>query len=202
MSPHCRLVAGNGLNMISSTVRSAAVAFFLAVFFWDSLTSWGQVVDNPGFKALPRPINYATPLAPANGAKAVIVYGQDAPWTRSAAEALQKAVADWCGAKLELADDRAVTGEDTWLLADAYRNTPLVVLGNAQDNRVMHALGTRYLLQSNRSWPGGDRYYIRTVFEPFVADVNYIVLEASNQAGMDAAAAKFVELLKGFPAAA
>ena len=64
----------------------------------------------------------------------------------------------------------------------------------------MHALGTRYLLQSNRSWPGGDRYYIRTVFEPFVADVNYIVLEASNQAGGDAAAAKFVELLKGFPA--
>ena len=64
----------------------------------------------------------------------------------------------------------------------------------------MHALGTRYLLQSNRSWPGGDRYYIRTVFEPFVADVNYIVLEASNQAGGDAAAAKFIELLKGFPA--
>jgi hypothetical protein len=24
----------------------------------------GQIVDNPGFKALPRPINYATPLAP------------------------------------------------------------------------------------------------------------------------------------------
>lgn len=185
--------------MISSTVRIAAVAFFLALFFWGSSALCGQVVDNPGFNALPRAINYATPLA-ASGVKAVIVYGKDAPWTKSAAEAVQKAVADWCGIKLELADDRAVTGEDTWLLADAYRKTPLIVLGNAQDNRVMHALGTQYLLQSNRSWPGGDRYYIRTVFEPFVAEVNYIVLEASNQAGMDAAAAKFAELLKGFPA--
>ena len=44
----------------------------------------------------------------------------------------------------------------------------------------MHALGTRYLLQSNRSFPGGDRYLIRTIFEPFVADVNIIALEAST----------------------
>jgi hypothetical protein len=29
-----------------------------------------QVVDNPGFKALPRPINYATPLAPAGSSGA------------------------------------------------------------------------------------------------------------------------------------
>src|SRR3990170_2892266 len=145
--------------MNASTVRIVAGTFFLALFFWDTFASCGQA-DNPGFKALPRPINYATPLAPANGAKAMIVYGKDAPWTKSAAEAVQKAVADWCGAKLELADDRAVTGEDTWLLADAYRKTPLIVLAN----------------------------------------VNYIVLEASNQAGMDAAAAKFAELLKGFPA--
>ena len=186
--------------MTFSTVRIAAVAFFLALLVWGGSASCGPAVDNPGFKALPRAINYATPLAPANGAKAVIVYGKGAPWTKSAAEVVQKAVADWCGVRLELADDRAVTAEDTWLLTDIYRKTPLVVLGNAQDNRVMHALGTRYLLQSNRSWPGGDRYYIRTVFEPFLAGVNYIVLEASNQAGMNAAAAKFAELLKGFPA--
>jgi hypothetical protein len=160
----------------------------------------GQIVDSPGFKALPRPINYATPLAPKDGAKAVIVYGKDAPWTKAAAQAVQKAVQDWSGLKIELADDRTVTSEDTWLLTDAYRKTPMVVLGNAQDNRLMHALGTRYLLQSNRNWPGGDRYYIRSVFEPFVADVNYVVLEASNQSGMDAAAAKFADLLKTFPA--
>ena len=35
-----------------------------------------------------------------------------------AAEAVQKAVADWCGAKLELTDDRGVTGEDAWLQED------------------------------------------------------------------------------------
>jgi hypothetical protein len=111
---------GQDLNMISVTVRIAAAACFLTSFSWDSSAARGQV-EAPGFQALPRPVNYATPLAPANGAKAVIVYGRDAPWTKSAAEAVQKAVADWCGAKRELADDRAVTGEDTWLLADAYR---------------------------------------------------------------------------------
>jgi hypothetical protein len=158
----------------------------------------GQTVDDHGFKALPRPINYATPLAPKEGAKAVIVYGKTAPWTREAAIAVQKAIQDWSGVKLEAADDRAVTSEETWLLNDAYRHTPLIVLGNAQDNRVMHAMGVRYLLRSNRSWPGGDRFFIRTVFEPFVADVNYVALEASNRAGMDAATAKFAEWVKTF----
>ncbi len=93
----------------------------------------GQIVDNPGFKALPRPIHYATPLAgtPANNSsekmagkdsvKAVIVYGKNAAWTQKAAEAVQKSIQDWSGAKLELADDRTVTSDETWLLADAWR---------------------------------------------------------------------------------
>ena len=67
----------------------------------------GQIVDNPGFKALPRPIHYATPLAgtPANNSsekmagkdsvKAVIVYGKNAAWTQKAAEAVQKSIQDW-----------------------------------------------------------------------------------------------------------
>jgi hypothetical protein len=154
------------------------------------------VTVNPGYKALVRPINYSMPLAPKDGPRAVIVYGKNAPWTQKAAEAVQKAVADWCGVKLDIADDRTVTSEDTWLLADAYRKTPLIVLGNAQDNRVLHALGTRYLSVSSRSWPGGDRYVIRSVFEPFVADVNYVAMEASTESGMNAALAKFAELLK------
>ena len=150
---------------------------------------------------MPRPISYATPLAPKDGPKAVIVFGKNAAWTQTAAEAVRKAIQEWSGVTLELADDRTVTSEETWLVADAYRRVPMIVLGNAQDNRVMHALGTRYLLQSNRTWPGGDRFIVRTVFEPFAADVNYIVLEASNQAGMDAAAAKFGDMLKTFPKA-
>ena len=155
----------------------------------------GQAVPvNPGYKALVRPIHYSMPLAPKDGPHALIVYGKNAPWTQKAAQALQKAVADWCGVKLELVDDQTVTNEDTWLLNDAYRKTPLIVLGNAQDNRVMHAMGVHFLLQSNRYWPGGDRYFIRSVFEPFVADVNYVSLEASTQAGMDGAVAKLGDL--------
>ena len=161
--------------------------------------AWRHVVDNPGFYALPRPIHYETPLCPKEGPRAVIVFGKEVPWTLKAAQSVQRAVQDWSGAKLEIADDRTITSEETWLQRNAYRKTPLIVLGNARDNRVMHALGTRYLLQSNRSRPGGDRFIIRTVFEPFVADVNYIVLEASGEAGMDGAVEKFRELLKTFP---
>ena len=133
------------------TRTTILLAISLAVYCSNALT---QVMDNPGFKALPRSINYATPLAPGQGAKAVIVYGKNAPWTKAAAEAVRKAVEDWSGVKLELADDRTVTSDETWLLNDAYVKAPLIAIGNAQDNRVMHALGTRYLLQSNRTWPG------------------------------------------------
>lgn len=158
-----------------------------------------QVVDNPGFRALPRPLRYETPLAPSEGPQAIIVYGRDAPETKRAAEAVQKAIATWSGHTLALADDREVTSEETWLLHDACRQTPLIVLGNAQNNRVMHALATRFLLRSNRTWPGGDRYIVRTVVEPFVANVNYLVLEASTEAGLNGAVARLTELLQSLP---
>ena len=48
-------------------------------------------------------------------------------------------------------------------------------------------------------YQGGDRYVVRSYFEPFVADTNWILLEASNAAGMDAAVAKFRQMLHGFP---
>jgi hypothetical protein len=174
----------------------AAVLSYSAV---NSGAGSAQVVDNPGFTALPRPVNYATPLASTSGVRAVIVYGKLAPWTQKAAEQVQQSIEAWSGAKLELVDDRTVTSEETWLLTDACRRTPLIVLGNAADNRVVHALGTRFLAQSSRCWPGGDRYTIRSVLEPFVADVNFIALEASTEAGLNGAVAKFAELLKTFP---
>jgi hypothetical protein len=180
-------------------MKLSTPALFVVLAALAASSALGQAAAPPGFKVLPRPIHYETPLGPAGGPSAVIVYGADAPWSREAAEAVQKAIQEWSGVTLALADDRAVTDEKTWLVADAYRRTPLVVLGNAQDNRVMHALGTRYLLQSNRTWPGGDRFIVRGVFEPFVADVNYIVLEASNAAGMAAAVAKFEQLLQSLP---
>ena len=183
---------------------SVGLKSLVAAVGYLTLLSFGGVadgqasLDNPSYKALVRPINYSTPLRTKEGTKAVIVYGKDAAWTQKAAQAVQKAILDWSGVKLELADDRNVTSDDTWLLTNAHLKTPLIVLGNARDNRVMHALGVNFLLHSNRSWPGGDRYVIRSVFEPFASDVNYVALEASTEAGMDAATAKFAELLKTF----
>ena len=158
-----------------------------------------EALDTNGFRALLRKLHYETPLCPEQGPRAVIVYGKNAAWTEAAAKQVQQAVQEWCGQKLEVLDDGAVTDEQTWLLHETRLKTPLIVLGNAQVNRVLHAMGTRYLVASSSFWPGGDRYLLRTVFEPFVADVNYVLLEASTETGIQAAAAKFAELLKSFP---
>jgi len=128
---------------------ACGVALLLASAALGPSSAFAQSGANPVFKALPRPIHYETLLNPREGPKAVIVYGKNAPWTRKAALAVQKAVLDWSGVKLELADDQTVTSDQTWLLTDAYRKTPLIVLGNGRDNRVIHALATRYLAQSN-----------------------------------------------------
>ena len=63
----------------------------------------------------------------------------------------------------------------------------------------MHQLGLLYLAVSNRTFPGGDRYTIRSLFEPFAADANCLAVEASTQAGLRAGVAKLGEMLKGFP---
>ena len=44
-------------------MTSAILPVLLCLGFLQGAAA-GQVVDNPGFKALPRPINYAMPLAP------------------------------------------------------------------------------------------------------------------------------------------
>ncbi|NQU76979.1 MAG: VCBS repeat-containing protein, partial [Planctomycetes bacterium] len=154
----------------------------------------GPASAEPPFRALPRPIHYETPLLPAKAPKAVIVYGKNAPWTRQAAREVQKQLKAW-GVELEITDDMTVTSEETWLLAEAYSRTPLIVLGNARDNRLLHAVGTRFLAYSNRTWPGGDRFVLRTIFEPFRADVNFIAIEASTPKGLRAAVARFGKLL-------
>ncbi len=185
--------------MMRGVLVAAAVALVAILAGAHATMASGQIVDNPGFKALPRAIHYDTPLVPKQGPKAVIVYGKNAPYTKTAAQAVQKAIQEWCGAGLEMVDDHAVTSDQTWLLNEAYLKTPLVVLGNAQDNRAMHALGTRCLLASNHTWPGGDRFVIRSICEPFAADVNYVVLEASTPEGLNAAAAKLAAMLTALP---
>jgi hypothetical protein len=185
-------------KMMSVVTRISPAVLLVALLYLPTgeRALGAQAADNPGFRALPRPIRYDLPLAPVGGAKAVIVYGQSSAYAQKSAESVQKIIQEWSGLKLDVVADRTVTGEDTWLLEDEYRKTPMIVLGNAWENRVIHALGTRYLAQSNRSWPGGDRYLIRSIFEPFAADVNYLVLEASTQTGLEGAVAKLAELVK------
>ena len=183
-----------------TVLTASIVQFVITVSFLASAgIASAQTPDHLGFQALPRTINYATPLTPAQGAQAVIVYGKKADWTQAAALRVQKAVQEWSGKKLEMIDDLTATSEDTWLIADAYRHTPMIVIGNTQDNRLVQAIGTRYLDGTNHSWPGGDRYLVRTVFEPFAADTNYIVLSASNEAGMTGATAAFEAAIKKLP---
>jgi hypothetical protein len=109
-------------NMISSMVRDRGRCLLPSIVFPGQFAC-GPVVDHP--VSMPAASDQLRHVAPPANAKAVIVYGKDAP-TKSAAEVVQKSRRRLAG-RLKLADDRAVTGEDTWLPADACRKTPLIV---------------------------------------------------------------------------
>ncbi|MBM3500570.1 MAG: hypothetical protein FJX74_18090, partial [Armatimonadetes bacterium] len=172
------IAAAHGAALLAAVIVAAGIARPAGAA--DPLARFESPPPDPRYHALPRPLEYGTPLTSTAGPQAAIVHGEAADWTRAAATEVQQVVREWCGAELPLVSDRVVTSEETWLLSDAYRSTPLIVLGNCRDNRVLHALGTRYLACSNHLWPGGDRYLVRTVFEPFAAHVNFVCLEAST----------------------
>ena len=85
------------------TIKTAAILCGVILLAGHCSGVVGQALDEHAFKAIRRPINYATPLAPKEGAKALIVYGKTAPWTQEAAAAVQKAIEDWSGVKLDMA---------------------------------------------------------------------------------------------------
>jgi len=110
---------------------TVALIVSLGLLPMQSRETCGQVAEDRGFKAVPRPIHYETPLAPRRDRRpssSMAVRPAGRKGRRNGAEG----GAGLVGVKLELADDRTVTSEETWLLTEAYRKTPLIVLGNAR----------------------------------------------------------------------
>jgi hypothetical protein len=168
-----------------------------------SLVSRQQAPSPGGQTDLPlgtlaRRIERHTVLAPEDKyRRAIIVYPSGMNGGAAAALELRDRIQAKTGRTLACLSDQVVIDTSTWLVRDKYLGRPMIVLGNAVDNKVLYAVATKFLAMSNRSWPGGDKFCNRSILEPFRSDVNLILLEASTIEGLRAAVASFGRRLNG-----
>ena len=75
-----------------------------------------------------------------------------------------------------------------------------IMLGNIIDNPAMMTLYARDAIIADKLFPGPNGFVIRTIFEPFHRGADVIALEASDDGGLENAAASFIkELDKNHP---
>ena len=70
-----------------------------------------------------------------------------------------------------------------------------IMLGNIIDNPAMMTLYARNAIIADKLFPGPNGFVIRTIFEPFHRGADVIALEASDDGGLENAAASFIKEL-------
>ena len=70
-----------------------------------------------------------------------------------------------------------------------------IILGNIIDNPAMMTLYTRNAIIADKLFPGPGGFIVRTIFEPFHRGADVIALEASDDDGLENAAASFIKEL-------
>jgi hypothetical protein len=144
---------------------------------------------------LPRTVERATSLVIDGQSEAVIVYPSIAQG-RALGETVQKVIAEATGVTLTLAADTELIDQIPAWPAESYRRQPLIVLGNIHNNRAMLPLYGNLLAAADANYPGGDGYTVRTVVDPYGTGANQIVLGASSNVGLEAAAEAFAAIIK------
>ena len=150
----------------------AVVAVLMCLGRSDCFAGENADADPASQKTFSRHINFRTPLA-----ECAIVFPSGMQNGEFEAARIRKAIREVTGLDAEMVSDRDVTSEDSWLIKEEYLSRPLIVLGNATDNRAVYALSTRMLTIANHRWPGKTKFCNRSVLEPFRRDVNCILLE-------------------------
>ncbi len=134
-----------------------------------------------------RKIKWETPLlADPAPLSAMIVYPSGAPGGQALGERVRAAVKARGGKDIPCVSDKVVIDQATWLVREEFLGRPIIAMGNIADNKAIYALSTRFLTLANHKWPGGDKFCVRSILEPFRADVNWIVVEASTPDGLGA----------------
>ncbi len=138
---------------------------------------------DPAVDVLPRTPQRSTTL----GQNAAIIYAATHPRYRALAESIAAAITARGGATPECIADTALIPTRDVPLPAAYRQRPLVLLGNLNTNRVLQPLYADYLCSTDAAYPGGDGYDLRTLHNPYGTGTNVILAGGSSLRGVERA---------------
>ena len=142
-------------------------------------------------QAQPRTVQTDTALAREGRASAVIVSPAMEPYA-SLAERLRDGIERFSGVRLECFTDTQLLPERYSRLPDAYRNRPLVLLGNINTNRALVPLYARYFCATDATYPGPGGYEVRSLVNPYGTRVNSVLLGGSAADGVERAVERFL----------
>ena len=126
----------------------------------------------------------------------IVIPKRNSTYASLAAKLVAKVKAE-SGATLPVIDDAEVVDAKLRPVADHFRKTDLVVLGNINTSRTAALLyGNRYCF-ADGAWPGGDAFVVRTIHDPFGHGRNVLFLGASGDRGLGRAVAWLLPRLKG-----
>ncbi len=122
--------------------------------------------------------------------RAAVIARMDDPAIAAVAEQVAGAI----GQGTEIIDDETVLGLNE-AVADHLTDRPLVLVGNALNNRAIYRLYIRELALCDADYPGAGGWIVRTVSDPWRAGRNAVIVGASNETGLRVAARAFEEAL-------
>ncbi|MFO7976143.1 MAG: hypothetical protein R6V12_16085, partial [Candidatus Hydrogenedentota bacterium] len=137
----------------------------------------------------PKPLVRDTYLV-RDGKPAAIVLHPDSEAGRSAAAAIVEAIKAKTGVVLPA---RAATVEDR------QPGETAILLGNVTSNPAMLLLYARFMTPVDAVCPGPGGSLVQTVFDPFGKGVNAVVVGASDDEGLENAAAVFIQAIEALP---
>ena len=142
------------------------------------------MIMQTSYDVLPRTVNRETVLVKDGCCQPVIIYPAQGDGYRQLAEELAGLLSQYAGEKPTLrSDEEVMPGRITALPAE-YRQSPLILLGNINTNRVMVNLYSRYRCFTDADFPGKDGYELRTVINPYTNGRNILIAGGSTLAGV------------------
>jgi len=150
---------------------------------------WAYLICNnyvagqaPEGEMWPREVHGELPVVVEGVAQAVIV-APDREEYQSLAADLSTEIEALTGTAVPCLTDRQIVGADGRTVAEEFRHRPLLLLGNALNNRGLLPLYGRWLDAADGRYPGGEGYELRTVVNPYGTGQNQLVVGASTLAG-------------------
>ena len=146
---------------------------------------------DPAVNVLPRTPQRSTAL----GQNTAIIYPAADPRYRALADRIAAAITARGGATPECSADTTLIPTRDIPLPAAYRQRPLVLLGNLNTNRVLQPLYADYLCSTDAAYPGGDGYDLRTIHNPYGTGTNVILAGGSSLHGVERAVERLLAAL-------